>query len=103
MTLRDHPLMTRKSGYVTWPPRWTTTHHDQNYNPVGEVGFLEEAIMNQWFDNRVYMFITYQGFRYMGALQFDDPAFCYQIFTLLKSHVGRSMKEIGDLDLANTL
>jgi hypothetical protein len=103
MHLRDHPLMTRKSGYVTWPPKWTTTHHDQSCNPVGEVGVLEQAIMNELFDNRVFLFMMYQGFRYMGALQFDDPVFCYQMYDLLKFHVGRSIKDIGGLNLSGTL
>jgi hypothetical protein len=37
-----------------------------------------------------------------GPLHFDDRALCYQLFTLLKSHVGRSIKDIGGLDLAHT-
>jgi hypothetical protein len=39
----------------------------------------------------------------MGSVHLDDPAFCYELFTLLKSNVGRSIKEIGDLDLSSTL
>jgi hypothetical protein len=101
MTLRDHPLMTRKSGAVVWPPRWTTTHHDWNEQPVGEVGVLEKAMMNPLFDNKIFMFMMYKGFRYMGFLHFDDPAFCHQIFTLLQSQFDRSIKDIGDLDLSD--
>jgi hypothetical protein len=103
VNLRDHPLMTRKSGYATWPPRWTTTRRDQNDKPLGEVGVLEEAMMNDLFDNKIFVFMNYQSSRYMGALHFDDRIFCCQIFTLLKSQVGRSIKDISDLDLSATL
>jgi hypothetical protein len=103
MQLRDHPLMTRKSGFCTWPPIWTTTHQDQDDKPTGEVGTLEDALMSNLIDNKIFMFIQYQGFRYMGFVGFDDPMFCRQIFILLKGNIGLSIKEIGDLDVSYTL
>ena len=39
----------------------------------------------------------------MGFMGFDDPSFCSDIYRLLKSNVGLSIKEIGDLDLSYTL
>ena len=45
MNLRDHPMMIRKSGYPSWPPVWTTTHADRDNKPIGEVGTLEEVMM----------------------------------------------------------
>jgi hypothetical protein len=103
MQLRDHPLMTRKSGSCNWPPRWTTTRPDQDDKPTGEVGVLDEALMSKLIDNKIFVFIQYQGFRYMGFLGFDDPFFCSQIYSLLKSNIGLSIKEIGDLDVSYTL
>ena len=103
MKLRDHPLMTRKSGFKTWPPLWTTTRLDPNDKPTGEIGTLEKVMMNELFDNKVFLFVQYQGFRYMGAMHFDDPGFCCAIFTLLNSNVGRSIREIGEIDLSHTL
>ena len=55
------------------------------------------------FTNRLFLVIRHEGFRYMGSMAFDDPAFCYELYRLLKFHVGRSIKEIGDIDLAYTL
>jgi hypothetical protein len=101
--LRDHPFMIRKSGYPSWPPKWTTTHHDKDDKPIGEVGVLEDVIMSDLIDNKVFMFIQHGGLRYMGFMAFDDPMFCSEIDRLLKSHVGLSIKEIGDLDLSHTL
>lgn len=101
--LRDHPLMTRKSGYRSWPPRWTTTNHDKDDKPVGEVGILEDVVTSDLIDNKIFMFMQFYSFRYMGFLGFDDPAFCSQIHTLLKANIGRSIKDIGDLDVSYLL
>jgi hypothetical protein len=103
MQLRDHPLMVRKSGFKTWPPLWTTTHHDQNDKPTGEIGTLEQVIVHELLDNKIFLFILFQSFRYMGFMSFDDLAFCSQIHTLLQAHIGQTIKEIGDIDLSYTL
>ena len=103
MNLRDHPLMIRKSGYANWPPVWTTTDPDRDDKPIGEVGTLEDVLMSDIVDNKIFMFMEFQGFRYVGFMGFDDATFCRQICPLLKSKVGLSIKEIGDLDLSFTL
>ena len=103
MKLRDHPLMTRKSGVPTWPPKWTTTRLNANDKPTGEIGILQHALINRLMDNKIFLFIDYHGSRYMGFMQLDDPQFCSQILTILQANIGRSMKDIGDLDLSHTL
>ena len=37
--------------------------------------------------------------RYVGAMGFDSEHFCFQIATVLQSHIGLSIKEIGNIDL----
>ena len=101
--LRDHPIMTRKSGVRTWPPIWTTTRLNANDKPTGEIGTLQQVLINRLMDNKIFLFIDCHGSRYMGFIQFDDPQFCSQIYTILQANVGRSIKEIGDLDLSHTL
>ncbi len=39
----------------------------------------------------------------MGALVLNDKAFCRQLYSILQDSVGKSIKEIGDLDLSYTL
>ncbi len=102
MQLRDHPLMVRKSGFKNWPPLWTTTHHDRNDNPTGEIGTLQQVLTSELLDNKIFLFIQFQGSRYMGSMRFDDLAFCSQVHTLLKTNIGLSIKEIGDLDFRQT-
>ena len=53
--------------------------------------------------DKVFMFMQYDGLRYMGFMCFDDARFCSDIYILLKSKLGLSIKEIGDLDLSDTL
>jgi hypothetical protein len=91
--------MVRKSGYPSWPPVWTTTRHDKDDKPIGEVGTLEEVVIHELIDNKVFLFIKFQGLRYMGFIAFDDSTFCDQIFTLLKTHIEHPIQEIGDLDV----
>jgi hypothetical protein len=103
MTLRDHPLMRRASGFDSWPPIWTTTRNDPHDTPRGEIGHLKDVLKSPVDDYSLFLIIDYQGHRYMGATSFDNPAFCRGIYTLLKSHIGFSIKEIGDLDLSQIL
>jgi hypothetical protein len=95
--------MTRKSGLCNWPPNWMTTHHDNNDQPKGEIGTLQQVLMNELFNYRIFLFVDYQGRRYMGSMAFEDEGFCAEIYGVLKSRVGYSIKQIGDLDLSYTL
>src|SRR5262245_2946156 len=103
MRLRDHPAMIRRSGHVVWPPKWSTTRWDQDEKPMGEVGSLEDVVMSNIITDKIFLFILYRGYRYMGAITFDDPQFCRQLFELLKLNRGLSIKAIGDLDLSHLL
>jgi hypothetical protein len=100
LKLRDHPLMTRKSGFCNWPPIWMTGL-DNNDTPKGEIGTLQQVLTNDLLN--VYIFIDYQGCRYLGVMTFDDEKFCSEIYSVLKNYIGYSLKEIGDLDLSYTL
>jgi hypothetical protein len=51
----------------------------------------------------VFLTIEYDGLQYFGIMHFDDPKFCEEIYILLQTKVGLSIKEIGDLDIFRTL
>jgi len=40
--------------------------------------------------------------QYVGTLLFADSVFCAQVCALLQQHLGRSIKEIGDLEVSFT-
>jgi hypothetical protein len=102
MELRNHPLMSHH-GLANWPPRWTTTRNQSNVKPEGEVGILNEVLLHELFNDKLFLVIEYEAQMYMAALVFDDPAFCNQLYALLQSKYGLSIREIGDLDLSHTL
>jgi hypothetical protein len=95
--------MIRKSGYSCWPPKWTATREDRDDRPIGEVGVLEDVVMSDLIDNKIFLFMQLQSYRYMGFLAFDDPVFCSQIYTLVKANIGLSIKDIGDLYVGHLL
>jgi hypothetical protein len=96
MKLRDHPAMSHQ-GLRNWPPEWTSLGRIRR--PKGEVGTLERALMNELSDIKIFLLINYEGDHYTGSMEFDDPKFCRRIYALLKSKIGLSIKEIGDLEL----
>ena len=97
MKLRDQ-LRTDKGTFYNWPPIWSNTRQDPTDKPQGEIGNLQDVFMNDDGDI-LFIAIEYQGRRYMGAMGFDSPALCCQIYLLLQSYIGLSIKEIGDIDL----
>src|SRR5437879_6664272 len=63
------------------------------------IGILRHVITNYLLTTRVFLFIDYQGHRYIGAMDFDDSKFCEEIFSVLHSHDGLSLTTIDDYDL----
>src|SRR6185436_2359589 len=97
MKLRDQ-LRANKGTFYDWPPIWTNCQ-DPTDKPQGEIGNLQEVMMTEADDDILFIAIEYQGRRYIGAMGFDSPDLCFQISILLQSHIGLSIKDLGDLDL----
>ena len=103
MELRDHPAMTHRRGAKTWRPHWIAVTRKKSEWPTGEVGVLQQVWLHGELDNCLFLFIENHGGFYTGAMYFDNPSFCNQLYNLLMAKRGRSIKEIGDLDLSHTL
>jgi hypothetical protein len=101
--LRDHPQMTRRDGVKVWPPRWTAGVQPAARWPTGEIGTLHEVSKPENLDSYLFLTIDYNGVQYFGIMHFDDTKFCDDMYILLQSKVGFSIKEIGDLDIFRTL
>ena len=69
----------------------------------GEIGILKHVIKHDAMLNKGFLVMEHEGERWMGCLIIDDHAFCEQISDLLRTQLGRSIKEIGDLDLIFTM
>src|SRR5262245_56387809 len=102
MQLRNHPLMTRKSGMKSWPPHWVSTRN-VNDKPRGEIGILQRVTAHPTIGNGLFLWINHQGSEYIGSMYFDDVAFCRVIGKVLASKIGVSIREIGYIDLSFTL
>jgi hypothetical protein len=107
--MRKHPLLTYNDNHA-WPPVWIWTGKGENQFPVGEVGTLKEVHFSVADPNspqsvkpfnRIYVFIEYRNSSYVGLLPFDDPEACRQIGKILREHCGKSLKEVGDIDLSH--
>jgi len=103
MKLRDHPLMSYR-GVPNWPPVWTLITSNISVGiPRGELGVLKYVHSNSLMSNKCFLVIDFNEKVYIGSLIFQDHAFCGQISNLLRDHVGRPIKEIGDLDVSHLL
>jgi hypothetical protein len=52
---------------------------------------------------RCFLIIEFQGAEYMGALILSDPGFCQEVYRVLLENVGRSIVDIGSIDISYTL
>src|SRR5689334_12943726 len=107
MLLRHHPLMNYR-GISTWPPRWHARGDGTSPAVRGEVGVLTEVTIyqpsrNNHMSPQLFLFMEHHGHGYIAALLFSDAAFCVQLGRLLQHHYGRTMEEIGGLDLSALL
>jgi hypothetical protein len=102
--LRNHPLMSYRK-LPSWPPCWVWISGNENGNPNGEVGILKQVRMVNGHSivHRCFLWMEYEGGTYMGCLLIDNLPFCEQVSKLLEKNVGRSVKEIGRLDLSHLL
>ena len=68
-----------------------------------EVGILRYVLASHESSKKCFLVIEYESEHYVGTLHFDDVKFRQQITALLRQHIGRSIEEIGDLDVSDTV
>jgi hypothetical protein len=99
MLLRDHPLLTYQN-IRTWPPPWLYCGGFDNTSPLGEVGILKTVFVSAVNPStRCFLIMEHAGAEYMGELSMGDAAFCSEIYQVLLRHCGKTIQEIGDVDL----
>jgi hypothetical protein len=100
MLLRDHPLMMFR-GNRSWPPDWLWRDGYDDTHPRGEVGILKNVIPSTTADG-CFLIMEHCGAEYIGAVLLSDVAFSREIFRLLVRSSGKTIREIGEIDLAHT-
>ena len=107
MLLRDHPLMSYR-GISNWPPRWHARGDGTAPHVAGEIGVLSDVIIynpapQYQSSPQLFLFMEHHGHHYLAAVFFSDLVFCRQVGELLKKNYGRTLAEIGSLDLSALL
>jgi hypothetical protein len=102
MQLRDHPLI-NSTFSQSWPPPWVSSLNGVNVAASGEVGVLKDVWMSEKSRLTIFLAISYGNRRYVGCMTLSDASFCNQLCGLLRGEVGRTIEEIGGLDLSFTL
>ena len=75
MQLRDHPLI-GFGGFSSWPPYWVDTTTPGGDKPRGEIGTLEKVTMRNDVQKVLFLWVDYNGSRYVGGMCVGDAAFC---------------------------
>jgi hypothetical protein len=96
--VREHPLMSYR-GITNWPPTWIQATETGTKTVNKETGVLR-YVLHFGKSTNILLVIDHENQLFVGTLLFSDDRFCDHIATLLKTNIGRSIKEIGDLDLS---
>jgi hypothetical protein len=104
MLLRDHPLMMYE-GIRSWSPAWLRpVGGHENTHPTGEIGILKDVLPSTLPPPKIcFLTIEHCNAEYIGALLLSDPVFCREIWTILIQNCGKTIREIGGIELSYTL
>ena len=96
----NHPALT-VSGARSWPWFGLALRPNRLKNR-GEVGVFTGTVLNDRIANAIFLKMALAGEPYMGFLSCNDPGFCRQLHDMLQNYIGRTIREIGNLDLGFT-
>jgi hypothetical protein len=94
MKLRDHPLIMR-----CWPPVWSQRTASGTKTLTGEIGTLKYVLFFDGESVEIILVVIEEETHFVGKLTVWNPAFCRRLAALLKANIGRSIKEIGDIEI----
>ena len=102
MKLRDHPLLSYR-GVRSWPPVWTHTRAETVRTIKGEIGTLQYVHASPDLSSKCFLVIDYQGQSYVGTLLTESHGATSTLAKILSANLKRLIKDIGDLDVSETL
>jgi len=99
MKLRELKRAAGQTVLRAWPPAtWTGSYRLGDTLPVGEVGILK-SVKNG--GDHLILTIEYEAREVSGALQWDVPPTVAAVEKVLRSQVGKAIKDIGGVDIAD--
>ena len=102
MLIRDHPLL-RSRNRRSWPPDWLWCGGFDNSHPRGEVGILKTVFVSVVKPSTsCFLVMEHAGAEYLGEFFVSDAAFCLEMYAVLLRHCGKTIQEIGEINLSDT-
>lgn len=98
MQLRDHPIFKITADVNWWPPTWVS-ERDPEKKLRGEVGFLINTELRSHLPTFIFLRIRRDGELFLGAMHVSDLALCRQLHALIQQHKGKTIRQIGDLEV----
>ena len=89
------------AGCRNWPPIWVSSEGLKTYKKhSGEIGILIAAVLLGAAPDKLFLKTEIEHEQYMGCRTLTDAVFCRQLHKFLQGHLGKSIKDIRDLDLS---
>jgi len=79
-----------------WPPQWASS------SETGQTVAVEDGVLESVtrLAKGLSLTMTYQGREYVGSLHWDAPPSPDDVENALQANLGRTIKVIGELDIA---
>jgi hypothetical protein len=82
---------------------WANTNRAVRSTAWGGIGVLMKAYATDKVSKTCYLVMGHESETYIGALILENVVFCQHLCSVFQENVGRTLSEIGSLDLAYTL
>ena len=100
---REHPALRLSGGLRSWPPVWVCSRTQPFKTITGEIGVFTGTILHEGLPSTLFIRMEYQNEPYMGFLVVGEPMFCLQLNNVLQEHIGRTIADIGQIELSSML
>jgi hypothetical protein len=98
MELRDHPIFFTGFG-SWWPPVWISTRQGSRHKLRGEVGVLVNTIILESLPHYLFIRMEHEHELFLGSLLVGSQPLCILFHELLQQYIGKSIDEIGALEI----
>jgi len=97
MKIRELKRTAGQTALPAWPPTWTGSYAPGDKFAVGEVGTLKSVKSR---GDHLTLTIEHAAREASGPLQWDAPPTVAAVEKVLRSQVGKAIKDIGGVDIA---
>jgi hypothetical protein len=98
MKLRDHPLMP-PDRFRTWPPSLLCVYGTNKAIEQDEIDILTRVSFHARGKSQIMVGMKNGNGEYSAWVYFDDYQSCLKAYERLRDSIGKSIEEVGDLEL----